>query len=89
MNILPKKSWHVRRPENKERVRRDEENARLEERKEQDRIALAEKEARIAYLRKKNGIVGVEVGEEEKQIVKSDVVQSGHLNLFMTEENAG
>ena len=34
-NILPKKCWHVGRPENREKVRKDEERAKItEERKE-------------------------------------------------------
>merc|ERR1712080_451699 len=85
MNILPTKSWHVRRPHNKERVRRDEENARLEEKKEQDRIALAEKEARITYLRKKNIVGSGNDGDGEQ----GALVEGEHLNLFSTEEEAG
>jgi len=88
MNILPKKSWHVRNPDNKERVRRDEENARLQEKREHERIGIAEKEARIAYLRKKNNIVcdgnasGIVITAEPDTV-------GGHLNLFSTEEDAG
>lgn len=56
MNILPKKSWHVRNRKNIERVRRDEAEAERLACIEQDRRLGAEQEARIRELRDRVGI---------------------------------
>ncbi|XP_044134136.1 leukocyte receptor cluster member 1 [Bufo gargarizans] len=81
MNILPKKSWHVRNKDNVARVRRDEAQAAEEERQRGKRAELAEQEARTDFLRKK-----ARSSLPETSTARSTVVEvyeeSGHINLF-------
>lgn len=69
MNILPKKSWHVRTRKNIERVQRDEAEAARSAQIELDRKLRAEQEARIRELRARASI-------------EDPVPSSEHFNLF-------
>ncbi|KAM4650558.1 leukocyte receptor cluster member 1 [Discoglossus pictus] len=91
MNILPKKSWHVRNKDNVARVRRDEAQAAEEERVRRKRAELAEQEARTDFLRKKArlSLPDGDRNEEEAALVEVDQ-GSAHVNFFQeVEEGKG
>lgn len=88
MNILPKKSWHVRTKRNIDRVRKDEAQAAKEEKELQRRIQLAESEARINFLRGKVQSEGFAVEKAAGAQVVTDLSSEGHLNFFKDLEKA-
>ncbi|XP_070583953.1 leukocyte receptor cluster member 1 [Erythrolamprus reginae] len=86
MNILPKKSWHVRNKDNVARVRRDEAEAELQRQKREARVLLAEQEARTEFLRKKARLSD----KSGSDLVALDSEKpSGHLNLFQALQESG
>ncbi|KAM8927738.1 leukocyte receptor cluster member 1 [Pelodytes ibericus] len=90
MNILPKKSWHVRNKDNVARVRKDEAEAAEEERVRRKRAELAEQEARTDYLRKKARLSLPETDHNEEQALVKIDRDSGHVNFFQdVEEGKG
>lgn len=72
MNILPKKSWHVRTKRNIERVQRDEAEADRLAKEQQDRVLIADRERRLAELRARS--VGHQASSKQSQLEP--------LNLF-------
>lgn len=92
MNILPKKSWHVRNKDNIARVRRDEARAAEEEREIQRRVERAEQEARTEYLRKKSRAALQETGEWTEDGEAAETSRGAreieHLNLFPLEDSS-
>nr|XP_046256130.1 leukocyte receptor cluster member 1 [Scatophagus argus] len=91
MNILPKKSWHVRNKDNVARVRRDEAAAAEQEREAKRRVELAEQEARTEYLRRKARAALQSEGGRTDDDDDAGRRESGaleHLNLFPLEESS-
>ncbi|XP_061918481.1 leukocyte receptor cluster member 1 [Entelurus aequoreus] len=89
MNILPKKSWHVRNKDNVARVRRDEAQAAEEEREAKRRVDRAEQEARTEYLRRKaRAALQSAEGESREDKDEGQSVASEHLNLFPLEDSS-
>ncbi|CAN7991765.1 unnamed protein product [Ixodes hexagonus] len=88
MNILPKKSWHVRTKRNIDRVRKDEALAAQQEKELQRRIQLAESEARINFLRGKVQSEGFDFEKAATAQVTTDLSSEGHLNFFKDIEKA-
>jgi hypothetical protein len=83
MNILPKKSWHVRTKANIEKVRKDEAKALQEQLEKAKRADLAAQERRIRQLR---GRAGAQDGSRQPDY--SDPIEptsqgtQGSLQLF-------
>ncbi|XP_054850572.1 leukocyte receptor cluster member 1 [Eublepharis macularius] len=90
MNILPKKSWHVRNKDNVARVRRDEAEAEAQRQSREARVLLAEQEARTEFLRKKARLSAPEnsSGSSDLQSLGSEG-PSQHLNLFYELQEGG
>ncbi|XP_060112338.1 leukocyte receptor cluster member 1 [Heteronotia binoei] len=90
MNILPKKSWHVRNKDNVARVRRDEAEAEAERQKREARVLLAEQEARTEFLRKK-----ARLSVPGSDSSSSDLLSPGsegpsqHINFFHELQEVG
>ncbi|XP_073703338.1 leukocyte receptor cluster member 1 [Garra rufa] len=92
MNILPKKSWHVRNKDNIARVRRDEAQAAEEQREIQRRVERAEQEARTEYLRNKSraALQQTEIWPEDGETAETSrgAREIEHLNLFPLEDSS-
>ncbi|KAB5586655.1 hypothetical protein PHYPO_G00004160 [Pangasianodon hypophthalmus] len=89
MNILPKKSWHVRNKDNIARVRRDEQRAAEEENEVRRRAERAEQEARTEYLRRKSrAALEHTAGQRDEGETCGETGANKHLNLFPLEDSS-
>ncbi|XP_072832865.2 leukocyte receptor cluster member 1 [Pogona vitticeps] len=90
MNILPKKSWHVRNKDNVAKVRKDEAEAEAQRQKKEARALLAEQEARTEFLRKKARLSASGRDASSTDLVPLDSEEpSRHLNLFQELQESG
>ncbi|XP_068097327.1 leukocyte receptor cluster member 1 [Hyperolius riggenbachi] len=90
MNILPKKSWHVRNKDNVARVRKDEAQAAEEERQRRRRVELAEQEARTDFLRKKARLSLPHTSSSDGTALVEVTREAAHINFFQdVEEGKG
>ncbi|CAF97898.1 unnamed protein product, partial [Tetraodon nigroviridis] len=87
MNILPKKSWHVRNKDNVARVRKDEAEAAEKEREAKRRVERAEQEARTEFLRRK-ARSALQDGTADDAEPTAGSAALEHLNLFPLEESS-
>lgn len=89
MNILPKKSWHVRNKDNVARVRRDEAQAAEEEEETRRRVDRAAQEARTEYLRRKSRVaLEHTAGARDVGETSGETGRVEHLNLFPLEDGS-
>lgn len=79
MNILPKKSWHVRTRKNIERVQRDETEAKEKNRLAEKRRLQIEQELRIEELRKRACYGST---TDNNEYLSTTQATQGHINLF-------
>lgn len=78
MNLLPKKSWHVRTRKNIERVQRDQAEAQRLEGLELERRLRVEQELRLRELRHRAGLAD----EEQAPDTHRPPGRAEHFNLF-------
>lgn len=82
MNILPKKSWHVRTRKNIERVQRDQAEAEQRAQVEQERRLRVEQEVRLNELRKRAASGDGDKQQKDQQQAVEQPPKTKHFDLF-------